>query len=53
MNKIISVVFFTESMYCWVKISAGTKLFFWVLSLISTPIACAKCVLPNPTPPDQ
>jgi hypothetical protein len=55
MNKIISVVFFTESMYCWVKISAEMykTVFLGVLSLISTPIACAKCVLPNPTPPDQ
>jgi hypothetical protein len=53
MNKIISVVFFTESMYCWVKISAEMykTVFSGYLSLISTPIACAKCVLPNPTPP--
>ena len=40
-------------MNCWVNFSADTYSTFFLgyFSLISTPIACAKCVLPNPTPP--
>ena len=46
--------FLTESIYCCVNISADMykTVFSGCLSLISTPIACAKCVLPNPTPPN-
>ena len=51
--KSFRLFFFTESIYCWVKISAEMykTVFSGYLSFISTPIACAKCVLPRPTPP--
>ena len=51
--KSFLVFFFTDSIYCCVKISAEIykTVFSGYLSLISTPIACAKCVLPKPTPP--
>ena len=41
-------------MYCCVNFSAEmyNTVFSGYLSLISTPIACAKCVFPKPTPPN-
>ena len=53
MNKIISIIFFTDSIYCWVNFSAD--IYKTVLSgnfcLMFIPIALAKCVFPKPTPP--
>ena len=51
--KSFLLFFLTESMYCCVNISAEMykTVLSGYLSLISTPIACAKCVLPSPTPP--
>ncbi|MNG07651.1 hypothetical protein D3C84_909650 [compost metagenome] len=51
--KSLRLFFLTESIYCCVKISAEIykTVFSGYLSFTSTPIACAKCVFPKPTPP--
>ena len=51
--KSFLVFFFTASIYCCVNFSAAIykTVLSWYLSLISTPIAWARCVFPSPTPP--